>query len=86
MVPKASKASGLNQEARTIRLGFFISLFVGANFKYHDGNITEAEGEVAFRLVVVSCDRVAFGDFGDKRKLPKPAAEKKRETKQGLIA
>jgi hypothetical protein len=47
MVPKASKTSGLNQEARTIGLESFISLFVGANFEYHDGDIIEAEGEVA---------------------------------------
>jgi hypothetical protein len=79
MVPKASKASGLNQEATTIGLGFFIGLFVGADFEYHDGDIMEAEGEVAFRLVVISCERVAFGDFGDERKLPEPAAKKREK-------
>jgi hypothetical protein len=56
MVPKASKASGLKQEVRSIGLGLFISLFVGANFKYHDRDITDAEGEVALGLVVISCD------------------------------
>jgi len=79
MIPKASKASGLKQEARTIGFGSFISLFVGANFKYHDGDIKEAEGEVAFGLVAISCGGVAFGDFGNERKLPEPAAKRKRK-------
>lgn len=78
MVPKASKASGLDQEARTIELGLFISLFVGENLKYHGGDIIEAEGEVAFGLVVISCGDVAFGDFSGERKLPGPAAKKRK--------
>ena len=53
----------------------FPSVFVRADFKDHDRNVTEAEGEVAFGFVIIS-DGLSISNNGDERKGPELAAEK----------
>ena len=53
-------------------------MFVGADFKDYNRNVTEAEGEVAFGFVIISGGSSIFKNFGDERKVPELAAEKKK--------
>jgi hypothetical protein len=75
MVPKANKTSSLQQESRTIGFRKFLSVFVRADFKDYDRNVTEAEGEGAFGFVIIS-DGLSIPNNGDERKGPELAAEK----------
>ena len=53
----------------------FLSVFVRADFKDYDRNVTEAEGEVAFGFVIIS-DGLNVSNNGDEREWPELAATK----------
>jgi len=51
-------------------------VFVGADCKDYNRNVTEAEGEVALGIVILSGGLTTFKNSGDEGKGPELAAEK----------